>query len=169
LHRHRSDLHPNAPPRPARGVRVSSIHFAGNSRQKAKCMPRHLPETIALRTLKGEQVLARSRITRDQAIDLLKRITGQDFGDDADRWAACLRILPRHLRHAMAEERSGVVRGMLPSGEASIELEDGEMISAIIPRTVLRRMCIVTPGMAVRVRVREVGCSQVIGTATKSD
>jgi hypothetical protein len=117
------------------------------------------PETVALRTLRGEQVPARCAITREQAIDLLKRATGQDFGDDADKWAACLRILP----HAMAEERAGVFRCLLPSGEASIDLEGGETISAIIPRTVLRRMCIVTPGIALRVSVREAGCSEVIG------
>jgi hypothetical protein len=122
-------------------------------------MPRLLPETVALRTLRGEQVPARCAITREQAIALLKLATGQDFGDDTDKWTACLRVLPR----AMAEERAGVFRCLLPSGEASIELEDGEMIGAIIPRAVLRRMGIVTPGMAVRVSVREAGCSQVIG------
>jgi hypothetical protein len=130
-------------------------------------MSRLLPETVALRTLRGEQVPARCAITREQAIDLLKCATGQDFGDDADKWAACLRILPNHLPHTMAEERAGVFRCLLPSGEASIELDGGEMISAIIPRTVLRRMCIVTPGMTVRVRVRDIGCSQVIGPARR--
>jgi len=130
-------------------------------------MSRLRPETVALRTLRGEQVPARCAITREQAIDLLKRVTGQDFGDEADKWAACLRILPKHSSHAMAEERAGVLRGLLPGGEASIELESGEMIRAIIPRTVLRRMCLATPGAAVRVRVRDAGCSQVIGLARR--
>lgn len=130
-------------------------------------MPRLLPETVALRTLRGEQVPARCAITREQAIDLLRRATGQDFGEDADKWAACLRILPKHSWHAMAEEATGVLRGLLSGDEASIELEGGEMISAIIPRTVLRRLCLATPGAVVRVRVREAGCSQVVGLARR--
>lgn len=131
-------------------------------------MPRLLPETVALRTLRGEQVPVRCAITREQAIDLLKRATGQDFGDDADKWAACLRILPKHQSKTIASERTGVFRGLLPGGEASIELEGGEMIAAIIPRTVLRRMGLVMPGAVVRVRVREASCSQVIGSARRT-
>lgn len=81
-------------------------------------MTKLLPETIALRTLRGQQLPPRGRITREQAIELLKRITGQDFGDDADKWAASLRVRPmRREEGSQAEDKFGVFIAMLSNGK----------------------------------------------------
>lgn len=129
-------------------------------------MPKLLPETVALRTLRGEQVPARCRITREQAIDLLKRTTGQDFGEDADKWAASLRARSGHRKgQGMDEDRNGVFIALLPGGEVKVELDDGLQIIAIVPAVVRRKLFILKPGMRLRVRHRAAGCSQVIGPA----
>lgn len=129
-------------------------------------MPRLLPETVALRTLRGEQVPARCAITREQAIDLLKSITGQDFGDDAIKWAASLRIQSarrgRPSRHSV-----GTLIAIDASGEVQIELDEGSLITAIVPATVRRRLFALRPGMRLLVRHLEAGCSQVLGLATR--
>lgn len=128
-------------------------------------MPRLLPETVALRTLRGEQVPARCAITREQAIDLLKSVTRQDFGDDADKWAASLRLQPKG-RGGSSEDGIGTVTVIHASGEVQIELDDGSLITAIVPATIRRRLFTLRPGMRLLVRHREAGCSQVLGLAT---
>jgi hypothetical protein len=131
-------------------------------------MPRLSPETVALRTLRGEQVPARCRITREQAQDLLRRITGQDFGEDADKWTAYLRVLPRDGQNDdESTDRIGVLKRMDPGATALVECEDGSLVQAIIPRTAMRRMGFLKIGVSVLVRHRSFGCSQIIGIASQ--
>ena len=125
-------------------------------------MSRLSPETVALRTLRGQQVPPRCRITREQALDFLKALSGHDFGDNADKWAAWLRVQPASSDHPDTLEREGVFRGLAPSGEWQIELDDGEDVFAILPRTRLHRVGSVFPGARVMVRLRPFGCSQVV-------
>jgi hypothetical protein len=57
-------------------------------------VPRPLPTTVALRALKGQQLPPHCWINREQAVDRLRRLTGQDFGTDAAGWAEWLRQHP---------------------------------------------------------------------------
>ena len=50
-------------------------------------MPRLLPITVALRTLKKQPLPRRCRITDEEAVDWLRKLTGQDLGTDADAWS----------------------------------------------------------------------------------
>lgn len=125
-------------------------------------MSRLSPEIVALRTLRGQQVPPRCRITREQASDFLRALSGNDFGDDADKWAAWLRVQPASSGDPNMMEREGIFRGLVPSGEWQIELDDGQEVLAIMPRTLLRRMGGMFPGARVVVRLRPFGCSQVV-------
>jgi hypothetical protein len=50
------------------------------------------PITIGLRALRGERSIhGRTLPSAGEATALLKRLTGQDFGEDADAWRAWLR------------------------------------------------------------------------------
>lgn len=125
-------------------------------------MSRLLPETVALRTLRGQQVPPRCRITREQALDFLRALSGHDFGDDADKWAAWLRVQPASSGDPNTMVREGSFRGLAPSGEWRVELDDGQEVLAIMPRTLLRRMGGMFPGARVIVRLCPFGCSQVV-------
>lgn len=131
-------------------------------------MPRLTPTTIALRTLQGQQLPQRCRITREQAADWLRGITGQDFGTDAVAWAEWLRQHPvRGVRPT--PEFVGVMIEMGPGLECRVRLDSGSEVSAVIPRQIARRMLRVDPGDRVRVRLLELGCSLVVGFARALD
>lgn len=130
-------------------------------------MSRLTPETVALRTLRDEPLLPRCRITREQALDYLKTSSGCDFGDDADKWAAWLRVRPATSDDHDAADRLGVVKAFTPGGECRVELDDGGNVLAIVPRTVLRRMGFAAPGMRVVVRSRPLGCAQIVGAVPR--
>jgi hypothetical protein len=49
-------------------------------------MPRLLPTEVALKTLAGEPLPRRCQIGRREAISILQRTTGQDFGDNVGAW-----------------------------------------------------------------------------------
>lgn len=53
-------------------------------------MSRLLPVTVAMRTLRRQPLPPRCRITDDQAVEWLRRCTGQDFDLDAVAWSARL-------------------------------------------------------------------------------
>lgn len=132
-------------------------------------MSRLLPTTVALRTLKGQQLPPRCRITREQAVEWLRRFTGQDFGEDAAAWSAWLRQHPARGQPPVAPEFVGVVLELRPGMECRIRLDSGNEVSAIVPRQVARRMFRVVVGDRVRIRLLEPGCSQVIGSAQAPD
>ena len=54
-------------------------------------MSRLFPVTVAMRTLRRQRLPPRCRVTDDQAVEWLRRCTGQDFGHDVAAWAAWLR------------------------------------------------------------------------------
>lgn len=130
---------------------------------------RLLPKTVALRTLKGQQLPPRCRITREQAADWLRRLTGQDFGMDTAAWDLWLKQHPVRGPVPAPPECVGVVVEMLPNFECRIRLNSGIEVSAIIPRQVARRMFRVAAGDRVRIRLAEPGCSQVAGFAPTPD
>jgi hypothetical protein len=50
------------------------------------------PLSLALRALRGQRSIhGRALPSPEEALDLLRRLTGQDFGEDAAAWGACLR------------------------------------------------------------------------------
>lgn len=127
-------------------------------------MSRLKPTTVALRTLKRQQLPTRCRITSEQAIDLLEQLTGQDFGMDVETWSEWLRhnfVTGDHL--AAAPECVGVIVGIKRGLECLVRLDEGKEIAALIPKQVARDMHWLPPGSRVRVRLLEPGCSQVTG------
>ena len=58
-------------------------------------MPRLLPTEVALKTLAGESLPRRCQIGRREAISILQRATGQDFGDNVAAWRKWLAGNPR--------------------------------------------------------------------------
>jgi len=151
----------------ATGVAAEPVSWIVRPRRLPE-VPRLLPTTVALRTLKGQQLPPRCRITVEQAADWLRRLTGQDFGTDAAAWSEWLK---QHLvrgRLAAAPEFAGVVE-MRPGLECRIRLDSGNEVSAAIPRQVAHRMFGVVPGNRVRIRLLEPGCSQVVGFAHAPD
>ncbi|MGB8702278.1 MAG: hypothetical protein WCD18_22910 [Thermosynechococcaceae cyanobacterium] len=54
-------------------------------------MSRLLPVSIAIRTLQRRPLPPKCLISDVQAVDWLRRCTGQDFGDDAAAWSDWLR------------------------------------------------------------------------------
>lgn len=132
-------------------------------------MSRLLPTTVALRTLKGQQLPPQCRISIEQAADWLRRLTGQDFGTDAAAWSAWLRQHPTRGRPPAAPEFAGVLVEVGAGLVCRVRLDSGSEVSAIIPRQVARRMFRVVPGDRVRIRLLEPGCSQVVGFAQAPD
>ncbi len=52
---------------------------------------RLLPHTLCMMALRGRKTLHGWALPpKDDALAQLRRLTGQDFGDDAERWAAWL-------------------------------------------------------------------------------
>ena len=49
---------------------------------------RHLPHTIYLMVLKGKLTIRGRRLpSKQDAAQALRKLTGQDFGQDAERWS----------------------------------------------------------------------------------
>lgn len=127
-------------------------------------MTRLSPVTVAMRTLRGEQLPPRCRITREQARDYLVTLSGHDFGFDAGMWTAWSRVLPERD----GQEHVGILVSRDTNGEILIGLEGGRTCRAIIPRTVFRRIGFVKSGVRLRVLLRPLGCSQIVGLAESS-
>ncbi len=122
------------------------------------------PSTVALRALRGQQLPPRCRLTPDQAVEWLKRLTGQDFGTDATAWAGWLRdnsVGGDSL--SLAPEAAGVIMEMGPGLECRVRLARGDEVWASIPRPVARAMFRIQVGDRVLLRVLEPGCSRVVG------
>ena len=49
------------------------------------------PTTVAIRTLRGDPLPPRALITREQAVEWLRQVSGQDFGDNAGEWTEWLK------------------------------------------------------------------------------
>jgi len=130
-------------------------------------MPRLLPLTVALRTLKKQHLPPRCKITDEQAVDWLRKLTGQDFGTDATAWSNWLRENRSRIRKPAADSQEvmGEVIELSPNLECRIRLDSGTEIRAQIRRQVARRMFRVVPGDRVRVRLLEPSCSEVTGFA----
>jgi hypothetical protein len=73
---------------------------------------RLLPLTVAMRVLRRRPLPRRCRISEAQAVEWLRRCTGQDFGTDVEAWAAWLR------RNRWAYYRPALRAGP-PPGEAA--------------------------------------------------
>jgi hypothetical protein len=65
---------------------------------------RLLPHTICLMALRGRKTLhGRPLPMPEEAAGMLRRLTGQDFGLDAERWAAWIRANRRDLYRRRSE------------------------------------------------------------------
>jgi hypothetical protein len=62
------------------------------------------PHTLCLMALRGRKTLhGRPLPSPEEATDMLRRLTGQDFGLDAESWAAWIRA----KRHAPTNRKRG--------------------------------------------------------------
>jgi hypothetical protein len=52
---------------------------------------RILPISLAIRTLRGESPEPRRRLSKTQAAEWLRNVSGEDFGEDAERWGEWLK------------------------------------------------------------------------------
>lgn len=128
-------------------------------------MPRLTPLAVALRTLAGRPLPPRCRIPREEAIDWLKRMTGQDFGDDPDAWHTWLDAHPVDGFGNARHESPGTLIRIDDGDVFDVGLDDGRRVRAIASRAVMRSLGFPRPGMRLRVRVAAFGCSSVTGAA----
>lgn len=128
-------------------------------------MSRLTPLAVSLRTLAGQQVPPRCRMTREEAIDWLKRMTGQDFGDASDAWRTWLKTHPIDGFGNARHESMGTLIRIDDGNVFCVTLDDGRTVQALASRVVMRAPGFPTPGSRLRVRVAASGCSSVIGAA----
>jgi hypothetical protein len=79
---------------------------------------RYLPHTLYLMALRGRQTIhGRPLLPREDARAMLVRLTGQDFGLDAERWAEWIKHNRKGLyKRAVRITAARSARGARPGG-----------------------------------------------------